>query len=74
MHEHYSTVSGEEMRQSIAKVVQVVGLQVPPTSKSGVESGVLRARGQTIERAQRRKKDTDLIARTVSSRDDAPVP
>lgn len=30
-----STVSGEEMRQSIAKVVQVVGLQLSLVGKSG---------------------------------------
>ena len=37
MRERYSTVSGEEMRQSIAKVVQVAGLQLSMAGKSGVE-------------------------------------
>jgi len=71
MHEHYSTVSGEEMRQSIAKVVQVAGLHVPLADKSGVESGVLRLRGRTSERHQRRKKHADLTERTVPSRNSA---
>ena len=73
MHEHYSTVSGEEMRQRIAKVVQVAGQQVPLAGKSGGESGVLRATRLMSERHHRRQKHGEVIGRTVSSRDDAPV-
>jgi integrase len=73
MHEHYSTVSGEEMRQSIAKVVQVAGLQVPLAGKSGGESGVLSPGRQMSQRHQRRKEHVALAGRTVPSRDDAPV-
>ncbi len=63
MHHHYSTVSGEEMRQSIAKVIEVAGLSVPLAGKSGVPSGVSAKLNQPETKDQRREIRNSLASR-----------